>query len=115
MTTAEMDSETRTGPNVVAWKAADIEESVANAAKNAVVAKMAKCERGYIVRTVRFLPTTKSYLPNPSRFEILANISVDTGEVHPKFGFAPSRVLQAVIAIGETEKGQTFEKVTVLH
>jgi hypothetical protein len=97
------------------WAAAGIREDVANAAKNVVIAKMAKCERGYTVTTVRFLPTTKSPLEDPARFEILANISVDTGVTDPKFGVVPSKILQAVVSILQKRSGQKLDAVKIIH
>ncbi len=100
---------------VVAWQGAGLSEALAEEAKRAIVAKFAKCDRAARVRTVRFLPTTRSFAQGDGLLEILTHVTAEFGDPIPQFGFPRSRVMQAVVTFSGEGDRRHLEKVVIIR
>ena len=96
---------------VVAWKAAEISEEVADATKTRIVALLRKHAGDRQLRTVRFLPSTKVNLSRKGSFEVLASTTVEVDDPDHDFPFAKSEVLQSVVRIKNVGDKQKLEGV----
>lgn len=114
MATSFEDVAAKDDPEIVAWKAAEIQEDVARQVKCAIVGIIANRTTDRKVRTIRFLPTTKAELAKEGSFELLANTTLSIAGSTAYQPFERSEVLQSVVTVSQIGKTQRLEEVDVL-
>lgn len=92
---------------VIASGAVDIPEDIANQVKLAIVRLLANNQGRTKLKSVRFVPSTKSLLPDNEGFEVLANTTIEI--IGTEQGQLPNRseVIESVVKIkqdGVTKK-----------
>lgn len=99
--------------DMVSFSTAGIDAAAAEQARERIIEKVKGLDESFKVRTIRYLPSTRSEIPEKHLVEVLANLTVNVGNKKSKFGFVPSKIIQAVVSFEKNDNSLSLHDISI--